>query len=243
VKPIRREVAMRRRSWAAVVLGVLLAWPASLQAGRPVIVEVAHEATFRDLADYPDHRFFLAAGQTWQPLEPGVPVRLNRPEWREQRLHLYAIPMRSVADGLPPVGWIADPLPEVKRSVKALAVRYESVADYDIIGRGAFPMSRAGLGPPGDADPPRSHGPIVPYRFLTVYRVTLADELRMSVADEQAFDKRANLLVETWEGRYVLASRWYAAKWALVGLLVAATAALWLFLLRRRRAHGNAGAG
>jgi hypothetical protein len=111
VKPIRREVAMRRRSWAAVVLGVLLAWPAALQAGRPVIATVAHEATFRNLADYPDHRFFLAAGQTWQPVDPGVPVCLNRPEWREQRLHLYAIPRQSLAGDLPLVGWIADPPP------------------------------------------------------------------------------------------------------------------------------------
>jgi hypothetical protein len=129
----------------------------------------------------------------------------------------------------------------VKRSVKVLAVRYESVVDYDIIGRDPSAVSRAGVGLPGDADPPGSHGPIVPYRFLTVYAVTLGDELRVTGADEQAFDKRGNLLVEDWSGHYRLASGCTTATWVLTALLVTATAALWGFLLRRRRAKGKAG--
>jgi len=243
---------MQQQRWL-VILGVLLVASSNLQAAPPIVVTVQHDAVFDNLADYPQYEFYLAAS-SWNRLQQGTPTQINLPEWQGIPVYLYAIPRQEIEQrgGLPPDEWLTATPPSVMRTVEALAVRDEGFLDFDLIGqtpalgkpRGAVAM--AGLWGPTEVEdpPPGALGPIVPYRYLMTYRVTMSDQLHLTVVSERAFDRRGNHIVRDGSGNYVLAPKEKAGKSVII-LLVASTALIGIavFLWRRYRASERQRAG
>ncbi len=231
------------RPWrlSAVVVGLVLAWPGAVWAGRPVIVTVQHDAVFENLDDYPAYSFYVGSDRGgWQPVRSGAATQINLPAWEGAPVHLYAVP-RALADQLsafPPEEWKTNLPPGVKKSTEPLATRYETVTDYDIIGQspGFGPQAaRLAADPMIPDDPPGKYGPIVPYRYLTTYRVTLWGQLFLSVVKEQTFDKRGNVIEKNWKGEYVIVPPLRATGLWVALLVVADATLLGAILLRIRR--------
>jgi hypothetical protein len=239
---------MRVMLASAAILAVLLGAPNCLRAARPIVVSVQHDATFENLGDYPTYEFYLGASG-WHHVQPGTPTRINLPEWEGLPLYLYAIPRQDIErrGGFLPDEWLATAPPGVWRSVDAVAVRYETNLDFDIIGRGpAFggpdvALVAAGFWAPTTSvrePPPGSLGPIVPYRYLSTYRVTMLDHLDFTVVSERTFDGRGNLVVLDGSGQYILAPEEQSARWG-TALFVAMMAVLALAAFLRWRYRGK----
>jgi hypothetical protein len=229
---------MRQALTVVVVIAIVLAWPSILCAGRPVVGVALHEATFQNLADYPQYSFYLAAGNVWQPVQPRAPVKIGLEEWKGASLHLYAIPRQNVerSSGLPPEEWIDNPPTEVKKSAEPLTPCYEWFADFDVIGYAPRHNPRRQVVDAGifviREDPPGTWGPIVPVRYLTTCKVAVSDELHLTIVSDQAFNLRGNEIIQDWRGKWIVAPPWYVPGTAMSILIAASLMLLGFFILR-----------
>jgi hypothetical protein len=202
---------MRQVLSLVIGIAVVLAWPSILCAARPIGGPVLHEATFQNLADYPQYRFYLAAGRVWRPVQHGVAIKICMDEWKGSPLHLYAIPRQNPEESIGPLPeeWINNPPAEVKKSAEPLTPRYEWFIDSDLIGYAPREGPRRQVVVADtiliEEDPPGTWGPIVPVRYLTTIKVAISDELHLSIVSEQAFNRRGNLIVQNFRGQWVVA--------------------------------------